>query len=465
MVGRSTTTTKGIHRPTIPIRIFYRRTHDPSFTPPLPHLYIGPSDTNPEPDTTNEGCDMTMKATITAVIFLAAYSMHAQTTVWQQSITFPETTFVEDAGVDLAMLPGGDLLLLGGYDSAMNNEMTMVGIELARVGQDGTIRWAKRLHFPGRVTPVALLPMSDTLFAIVGWVEDSISVADDERVWIGLADTSGAVTFQGIFPQIDMRLDQIKRSMDAEFSDSGYVASGVRMGEAVVLITAPDLGFVTARSYSRGVDLLSTAIAPSIDGGYLLVMNMRDGDRIRPEVLGLDRHGDSIWSLRYMPKSTEVWNDILPTADGGFIVAGTTGHEDVDRFGNLTVTKYEIARYVQWRVDRKYWVFDGDSTGINVANRIVPMEDGRIMIVGRTGQGYTVPFLLELDRNGKETFQYITGPLEFSESDARAIVPLSDDEFIVLGTKYLDMWVARVKREVSDVREVFEEKKLDLSER
>lgn len=401
----------------------------------------------------------TLTAIVTATFLLSTAPSVAQSVLWQKLLPgigangFDTT----EAGVDVVGLPGGDLLVLGEYGTNVTPFDSAHGVDLVRIGLDGTIRWQKRLPNEGRVIPVALFDEQGGSYAIVGWREVSPTVEGDEHLWIGRVDSSGAVIVENTFTEFPFRADRATQARGG-----GFAVSGISAGRAGVARVDAAFSPPWFRTYDLGSEPLVTAIEVGEESGYHLVVNTIDGDLVIPHVIRLDDLGDTLWTLTHIASVWEAWYDVVPMSDDGFIVAGARGS---DRFGRMTITAFDTMRRQAWRIDEPIWIRETDSLGINVPNRIESIGFGKSMVVGRSGPDNTIPLLLEVDQNGAITWRLFVGGLEFSESDARAIHPLGDGGAIVVGEKYRNMLITRVSRlgttGVEESGEAF--KTLDLS--
>ena len=105
-----------------------------------------------------------------------------------------------------------------------------------------------------------------------------------------------------------------------------------------------------------------------------------------------------VWQKTYGGSDHDVAEAIISTEDGGFIVAGWT-----KSFGNGKSDVYLI------RIDKdgnKVWQKTYGGSNHDVAEAIIPTEDGGFIVAGYTasfGNGGRDVYLIKIDKNGKSS--------------------------------------------------------------
>jgi uncharacterized delta-60 repeat protein len=189
----------------------------------------------------------------------------------------------------------------------------------------------------------------------------------------------------------------------------------------------------------------SHSIQQTADGGYIVAgctESFGAGDRDF-WVLKLDGNGSVIWQKAYGgPGSDEAW-DIRQTADGGYVVAGTTDSYGEGN-GDLWVLKLDSEGDVEWEKVYGGTEFDG-------AAAVRQLEDGGYIIAGGTssfGAGSGDYWLLKLDGSGNVVWEKTYGGTEYDY--VISLDQTSDKGYVVagysfsFGTTNSAMWIVKV---------------------
>jgi hypothetical protein len=139
-------------------------------------------------------------------------------------------------------------------------------------------------------------------------------------------------------------------------------------------------------------------------------------------VLKLDGQGNVVWQKT---SSLGEAHAIIPTSDGGYVVAGETYHSAGRH--DVWVLKLDGQGNVQWQ--KNYGGTDDDW-----AYAIAPTSDGGYVVAGRTksfGAGRMDVWVLKLDGQGNVQWQKTYGGK--GDDEARAIAPTSDGGYVVAG--------------------------------
>jgi hypothetical protein len=78
------------------------------------------------------------------------------------------------------------------------------------------------------------------------------------------------------------------------------------------------------RTFGGSLDDIALAVQQTTEGGYIVVtmITLNPGGDVDAEVIRTNAAGDSLWSMRLGGPRYDVFFDIQPTADGGFVFAG-----------------------------------------------------------------------------------------------------------------------------------------------
>jgi hypothetical protein len=189
----------------------------------------------------------------------------------------------------------------------------------------------------------------------------------------------------------------------------------------------------------------ANAIAPTPDGGYVVagLTGSFGAGGYDLWVLRLDGWGNVVWQKTYGGTNGDWANAIAPTSDGGYVVAGATRSFGAG-YANFWVLKLDGWGNVVWQ--KTY-----GGTGWDEAFAIVPTSDGGYVVAGSTssfGAGGSDVWVLKLDGQGNVQWQKSYGGAWLD--GARAIVPTSDGGYVVagwtnsFGAGGYDLWVLKL---------------------
>ncbi len=176
-----------------------------------------------------------------------------------------------------------------------------------------------------------------------------------------------------------------------------------------------------------------------ISGGYILAgytadFSPNDTDGL---VVRMNVNGDTLWTFVYNgPLSREdVFYKVVPLADGGFILCGHSRS-----FGNIDdalFLKLDSSGILQWV---KNW----GGSGIDRAQDIVELADGKLVACGYTASPpaqYYDAFILKMDKNGGIVWSKIHGQSTYE--DVNSLKLLSDGGFIMAGQSNNQFYLLR----------------------
>jgi hypothetical protein len=116
-----------------------------------------------------------------------------------------------------------------------------------------------------------------------------------------------------------------------ETPDRGFLAVGTEFDtsqsqNAVYLVRTDSNGAVvwTRNISPLGAGTLATALCTTTDGGYLIAGRIDWGDSARAWLVKLDAGADTVWTNVLPGIGREQAEDVWQTADGGYVVAGTS---------------------------------------------------------------------------------------------------------------------------------------------
>lgn len=139
-----------------------------------------------------------------------------------------------------------------------------------------------------------------------------------------------------------------------------------------------------------------------------------------------DADGDLVWSKTFGGPDTDTAAAVLPTEDGGFIVAGATASMGAG-FHNALLLKVDASGDAMWSR-----AFGGD--GHDNADAMEPTNDGGYVLAGFT-ESFGAPgrnmYVVKTDAEGRESWSGVFGGEE--EDAAAAVCQTADGGYIVAG--------------------------------
>jgi hypothetical protein len=186
---------------------------------------------------------------------------------------------------------------------------------------------------------------------------------------------------------------------------------------------------ILSKTLGSNVSELVTGIVQAEDGGivvcgYTIASAFGDNDIF---VVKMDASGNVVWSNLYGGSGNDQAQAIEKTADGGYIIGGTTVFNTL--FDPLSI-KLDAAGNVQWS---KYYSFWNEDYG----NNITQTNDGGYIMTGYTnsaGSGENDIYSLKLDASGSIQWGGLYGG-NFSEF-GNSIRPTGDGGYVIGGYTY-----------------------------
>ena len=214
-------------------------------------------------------------------------------------------------------------------------------------------------------------------------------------------------------------------------ADGGYVVVGSRESNYVYLMKTDSSGaMLWQKSFQWDPSIMNSgySVQQTGDGGYVvcgLTMNYNTQDMY---LIKTSSSGDLQWSHTYGEKSTDTCTWAQQTSDGGYILAGTTDCRNMEY--DMSLVKVDINGNVEWRNAYGENYDDLGSMALQTA-------DGGYVVAGSTREyagSYTQAYLIKANQLGEWTDAYAYG----SSSDcwANAVQATGDGGYIIAGGKY-----------------------------
>ncbi len=251
-------------------------------------------------------------------------------------------------------------------------------------------------------------------------------------------------------------------------SDNGYIVAGSDMAAGsdtlgnhgmrdFMVAKLNDTGGVAwIRDYGGSSNEVANSIEQTSDSGYIVAGFTYSSDSDVTSVHGsadywvvkLNAGGHIEWQKTYGGSNYDNATSIVPTSDGGYIVAGSAQSKDGDVTGthwgtsddDVWVVKLDATGSIVWQ--KSY-----GGSGADVANSIRQTSDGGYIVAGNTGSpndgnvtgrkgGLSDYWILKLDASGNLSWQKCLGGSK--EDDAYSIRQISDGNYVIGGTVISD---------------------------
>ncbi len=191
--------------------------------------------------------------------------------------------------------------------------------------------------------------------------------------------------------------------------DGGYLLGGAFYVDDfswfdVGIMKIDDQGHLTwTKTYGAGTFNIELAsdIFPTYDNAYMVVTGT-DGISGNDDmwIIKIDANGDSLWSKVYGGDGQEYGSSGLQTSDGGFLFLGTTNSYGAG-FDDVYLVKTDVNGNEQWH--KTY-----GTANLETASEIKPTADGGYIIAGSTN-GYSDGYVIKINENGDTIWTKVIG--------------------------------------------------------
>ncbi len=304
-----------------------------------------------------------------------------------------------DRGYEIIPAADGGFVILGETESFGAGERD---VYLIRIDADGNELWSRAFGGPGRERAFAIQPTTDGGTIITG--ATTSFGAEGSDVYLlkvdGLGDELWSRAFGGEYDEEGMAVHQT--------SDGGFfVLAGVTHGEAVYTEQNPDVYLL--RTDGAGDEIWSqvwekegvqggNALLPTADGGYIIAgifISLENGSGMDFLFQKIDGEGVEIWDKTIHDESMEGYAiDIIETSDGGYVLVGMSMRNGR---GGIPLIKIDGQGDVVWV--RNLVEGRGNKAGM----KVFQASDGGYVIAGMTNEGGGQTFdtvLIKTDSQG-----------------------------------------------------------------
>lgn len=212
-------------------------------------------------------------------------------------------------------------------------------------------------------------------------------------------------------------------------SDSGYIIAGYTYPYDVYLIKTNSLGdTLWTRTYGGTEYDYGKSVQQTTDGGYIIAGYTHSYGAGSSDVylIKTDSMGDSLWAKTYGGTNYDYGESVQQTADGGYIIAGTTGS-----YGAGGVDVYIIKTD---SLGDSLWAKTYGGDNWDYGRSVQESTDGGYIIAGYTdsyGAGETDVYLIKTDSVGDSLWARTYGGNNYDEG--ASVRQTSDEGYIIAG--------------------------------
>lgn len=252
---------------------------------------------------------------------------------------------------------------------------------------------------------------------------------ESQKMWIVGTDKTGSKLWEKDIPNLPMG----EGAYVTRSSDGGYIVSGSaqspdhRSIDGIIVKTGTDGSVIWNRTFGGSSRDCIPGVGQTQDGGYIAVLATTDGDMAdtftsSATLIRLDNQGTIVWSRPLTERSPVEPRMVLPTSDGGFLVAGYAIKGD--SLVGPWIVKTDGSGNPLW-----HRVYDVGTYAPKGSELVVEVPDGGYAMIGDKGGDI---WLVRLDRSGTELWNRTYGG--WLGESARSIQVTSDGGFVIAGT-------------------------------
>ncbi|MCX5886174.1 MAG: BACON domain-containing carbohydrate-binding protein [Proteobacteria bacterium] len=300
--------------------------------------------------------------------------------------------------------------------------------------------WAKTYGGSGADFASPIQQTTDGGYIVAGGTSSFSVFGALTDFWVVKLDSNGNITWQKTYGGSDADFaSSIQQTTDGGYIVAGYTKSFGAGNYDAWVVKLDSNGNVTWQKTYGGSDADdASSIQQTTDGGYIVAVYSSTTAVGLFWIVKLDSSGNVVWQKTYGGSDADFASSIQQTTDGGYIVAGETHSFGAGSY-DAWVLKLDSNGNINWQ--KTYWGSDSDS-----ASSIRQTADGGYIVAGSTTD-YDF-WVLKLDSNGNITWQKTCGGSDFEE--ASSIQQTTDGGYIVGGTTtsfgagFYDAWILKL---------------------
>jgi hypothetical protein len=271
---------------------------------------------------------------------------------------------------------------------------------IVKISSTGSIEWQKSIGGSGSDLANSVVQTKDSGYIFCGYTTSNDGDVSGNHgsndIWVVKLSASGSILWQKCYGGTeDDGAFSIQQTTDGEYIIGGYSFS--KDGDVTVNQGWIDLWVIKIdavgtllwqKSFGGSGDDFSNKILQTADGGYIVAgtTGSNDGDVVGHHsgydiwLLKLSDLGVLEWQKCLGGYSYDVGEDVIQTNDGGYAVAGTVASSDGDVSGNNGRLDYWVARLSP--LGDIMWQLPFGGAGDDWATSILQSVDNGFMVAG-----------------------------------------------------------------------------------
>lgn len=250
---------------------------------------------------------------------------------------------------------------------------------LLKLAADGSIQWAQAYGAAGNEEGFEVQQTADGGYIAVGNTDTRINGGDWDILLVKTAANGNLEWAKSIG---NASIEEGRSVLQT--SDGGYVVTGrgiVAGNFAVCLLKLDAQGdFMWAKTYGTpGSNAMAESIKQTADGGFIMAGSSSIHGSYDVFLVKTAEDGSLQWTKTFGDSLTDMGYDVAQTADGGYIVAATYGRQFTDSlsssfYGDVYLIKTNGAGDMQWA--KTY----GKTMEHGVGYQVLPHADGSYLV-------------------------------------------------------------------------------------
>ncbi|MDQ3048698.1 MAG: T9SS type A sorting domain-containing protein [Bacteroidota bacterium] len=241
-----------------------------------------------------------------------------------------------------------------------------------------------------------------------------------------LLSATAQTTFQKNYPSLyEQEGLDVLPTTDGGYMIAGYTTTNLLDDADILIVKTDALGdTVWTKSYGGPEPEFANSIVKTTDGNYFIIgfsQSFGGGD-YDTWLLKVNPMGDTIWTKTYGSWGNEEGREVIPTADGNYVITGFTDSPTPSNY-NCFLTKIDPSGNIIW--SKNY-----GGSGYDCGNSVRQCLDGGYIIIGETfsyGAGSCDAWLIKTNSSGDTTWtKTFGGPYR---DEGKSIVTNSDGTY------------------------------------
>ncbi|HTW90950.1 MAG TPA: hypothetical protein VMH22_04510 [bacterium] len=304
--------------------------------------------------------------------------------------------------------------------------------------------WSRTFGGTGHEDCESALPTSDGGYILAASTESFGAGGYD--IWLIKTDSAGDTLWTRTYGAAGTEWGgPVALTSDGGYIVAGYTDSyGAGGGDIWLIKTDSGGNKLWDKTFGGPAQDIAREILPTADGGYIIVGNTLSYGAGVTDVwlIKTDSAGNKLWDMTYGGTKIDKGCAAQPTTDGGYIVAAAT-----ESFG---AGNYDVWLIKTDANGNELWDKTIGGAGYDAPNEILVTADGGYVVVGETESygagGYDV-WLVKTDADGNKIWDRTFGGAK--NDDGQSVAPTSDGGYIVAaysasyGAGGFDAWLIK----------------------